>query len=415
MPHSFLPLVLLQDQCKQADVLNTVAFQLEILVADNIAGIEVPEDITGEIENYEAIDDKTKQSQFWITYELAGTEYKTAEKLWKTEFQQTEPGKGKCNFDFKITQHLKPSKELRDQLRAGIVFKLWETKPVIIKQDEKAKVEVTPDNKIKQEKRLLGILKLELNEWVNETKEWKKDAYGKYRFFAPELLTRPEFVNPNYFLMNAFNEKERKVLQEVVQKALAEEEKKSAALEEQQQKPKEEKGKKEVKKQPAKKGAKDAGQTVVEIEDIEAPEQPAYVVIEKNYKVGVNGYTSEKNRASQDQSKKKQEGLNKKKEETEEDKQKAKAQKKEQNMKRMEKYFDVIIGGKMSIIVKVKLNGLEAKKPEEEKKETKKAAPGKGKDVKKEAKKKQVIHFPSTLIYSCSVCDHAFAQNKEKS
>ncbi len=45
---------------------------MELLIAHNLAGTEIPEDIGAEIENFEAIDAKEKQSVFWITYELLG-------------------------------------------------------------------------------------------------------------------------------------------------------------------------------------------------------------------------------------------------------------------------------------------------------------------------------------------------------
>jgi len=37
--------------------------------------MEIPEDIAGEIENYEAIDQKEKQSMFWISYEFLGKKF----------------------------------------------------------------------------------------------------------------------------------------------------------------------------------------------------------------------------------------------------------------------------------------------------------------------------------------------------
>ena len=34
--------------------------------------MEIPEEISSEIENYETLDEKEKQSMFWVTYEFLG-------------------------------------------------------------------------------------------------------------------------------------------------------------------------------------------------------------------------------------------------------------------------------------------------------------------------------------------------------
>ena len=52
--------------------MNTVALNVELLITDGLLGMEIPEDISNDIENYETIDDKMKQSKFWITYSLLG-------------------------------------------------------------------------------------------------------------------------------------------------------------------------------------------------------------------------------------------------------------------------------------------------------------------------------------------------------
>ena len=300
---------------------------------------------------------------------MIGKEYKTKEKYWKLDFQIAgDTGKGRCNFDYKSLEYNKPSGELRDQLRKGIVLYVWERRPKLIKvkvgEEEKTKVEII-NNKITQEEKLLGILKMELNNWITEigTKEWKGELYGKYKLYDPKLLQRPEFAHVNHSLWNAFTEKERKLFDEVVQRALA-------SKPEGDKKPEDAKGapdkpaKKEVAKgAPKKKPAKEGKQEAVEIEDIEAPVQEGYVILEKSYKTGANGYLQEKQRAKQEETKKKTEetkaGAAKKKEPTEEEKQKQKIEKKEMSLKRIEKYFDVVqCSNAGSIITKIRLNNV---------------------------------------------------------
>eukprot|EP00826_Nyctotherus_ovalis_P017871 TRINITY_DN15285_c0_g4_i1.p1 TRINITY_DN15285_c0_g4~~TRINITY_DN15285_c0_g4_i1.p1 ORF type:complete len:366 (+),score=167.22 TRINITY_DN15285_c0_g4_i1:1096-2193(+) len=359
--------------------------QVELRIANNVIGTEIPEELAADIENYEELEETTKQSRFWITYEFAGKEYKTAEKVWRTDFQQLEPGKGRCDFGYNLLQHLPPSKELRDQLQKGVLFKLWEMKPVIVKpktEEEKPKVALTEDKKIQQETLLLGLLKVELHTWLSDILNRKPQVYGKFKLYSPELLTRPEFMLQNEFFVCSLGEKDLKLMNEVAKLALEEHEKKLLSEAEQvQEKQKGDKGKKEAKKV-AKKGAKDAVQAA-EVEDVEAPEQPGYVVIERNCKAGVSAYLAEKNRAKQ--LKMKADSAKKKTEEVDEEKEEA--LKKEEGMKRMQKYFDVIIGQDLDIILRIKMNGLEAKKVEEEPKEAKKEDKSKKKDAKKEVKK----------------------------
>lgn len=364
----------------------------------------MPEEISADIPNWETIEEKTKQSTFWITYEFVGKQYKTNEKLWKTDFQQVEPGIGKCNFDNIQILKLKPSKELRDQLRNGLVLKLWERKPIITKigtePDIKPQVTLLDNNtKVKTEQNLIGILKIELNSWLTDRKLWKNELFGKFRLYAPNLLTRPEYMHPNHYLTQSFTEKEIKFLDEVKERAIQADLKKQATLQEENTQKVPAKGKetkKEAKKQPPKKTGKDAVQASIEIPDIEAPEQPIFTIIEKSFKSGISGYLAERSRAQQEEAKKKadeQKSQAKKKEETEEQKEKEKNDKKEQILKRMEKYVEVLLGGKMQVILKITLNGLEIKKQEEEKKEEKKETKKdgkavKGKETKKEVKKK---------------------------
>ena len=344
--------------------------QIEIRIADNIKGTEIPEEVAADIENYEELEEVSKQSKFWITYEFTEEERKTAEKLWKTDFQQLEPEKGRCDFGYNVVQHLPPSKGLRDQLQNGLLLKFCESKPVLIQpktEEEKLRVEMTQDNKIKQEEILLGVLKIELNTWVTDIMNRKPEVYGKFRFYSIDLLTRPEFMLQNQFFMASLGEKDQKLMEEVTKIAVEEYQKKlqESTDQQQQQKPKDTKAKKDIKKPPPKKGAKDAGPAPVEIEDIEAPEKPEYIVIERNYKSGVEAYLQEKNRAKQEHIKA-ENAKKKKKEPTEEEKQNEMAKEKEIDIKRMQKYFDVIMGGDINIIVRVKMNGLEVKKPEEE-------------------------------------------------
>jgi len=364
--------------------------QIELRIADNVMGIEIPEDLAAGIGNYEELEESTKQSKFWITYEFAGTEYRTIEKLWKSDFQQLEPDKGRCDFGYNLLQHIVPSKELRDQLQQGLLFKLWEMRPVIVKpktEEEKTRVELTEDGKIKQEQVLLGILKVELHTWLSDILNRKPEIFGKFRFYSKELLTKAEYMLQNQYFMLSLGEKDVKLMEEIYKIALEEHEKKLLSEAEQvQEKQKADKGKKEVKKEvkkaPAKKGPKDAG-PVVEIEDIEAPEQPSYIVIEKNYKAGVNAYLFEKNKAKQ--LKMKEEATKKKQEPVDENKEAAKNEK--ESIRRMQKYFSVIIGQDLNLILRIKMNGLEVKKIEEEPKEVKKDDKTKKKDAKKEVKK----------------------------
>ena len=277
---------------------------------------------------------------------------------------------------------------------------MWEAKPKLIKSgpeaDAKMKVEISSDNKISQEQQLLGILKLELNNWITEIgdKDWKGEKYGKFCFYDTQLLDRPEFAFPNHLLWNVFSEKERKLFQEVVQRAIAADGQKQGKPEDVKTGKEEKAVKKEVAKGAKKKPVKEGQAVAVDIEDIEAPTQDAYVVLEKNFRTGASGYSTERQRILQEEAKKKAEeakgaGLIKKKDLTEEQKQKAKAEKKEQSIKRIERYFDIVMGGKMGVILRVRINGLEVAKKEEEKKveekkeEKKGAAKPKAKEVKK--------------------------------
>ncbi len=248
-------------------------------------------------------------------------------------------------------------------------------------EDVTLKVEVV-EGKVVQEQRLLGIVKFEFFPWISEIgrPEWKGETFGKFHLYDPALLSRPEFVFPNHLLLGMFSEKERKQLEEVVQRAFVAAEAKAHPVEEKKEqdkgKPKPKPAaKKEAKKTGAKKpaGGKDA-QAAVDIEDIEAPDAAPHVLLERNYRLGADAYVAEKQRAVQEDAKKKAEegkAAGKKKEITEELKQKLKADKKEANIKRMEKYFEVAMSAKTGpgVIVRIRMNNLKPEKKEEPKEE----------------------------------------------
>ena len=353
------------------DILNNVGILVEIGVADNIQGLEITEEMMTKIEKFDEIEPIQKMSNFFVSYEILGKEYKTQPKIWKQDFLFESGEKGKCFFNYVNREYFKPSTELRDSLRNGFLFKLWEARPCTIENENGEKQFVMENGKIKFENILLGINLIDIQDWIDDASTDVKELKWRYYFHEPSILLNPSYLKRNKNLLKIFSIKEREFIDE----------KGKEKYEQLTQPPIEEKkvSKKEASKV-GKKSQKAQSKDViaVEIPEINYEAKDTFLVLEKDPKKGVTRYLEE---VQDEKTKKTNPNLK------EENKQELLKEKKERAQKRILDYFDFVTPLTNSITIRLKLNDIEEPKVEipvivEEKKVT-----GKASKISKGAKK----------------------------
>ena len=268
------------------DILNNVGILVEIGVADNIQGLEITEEMMTKIEKFDEIEPIQKMSNFFVSYEILGKEYKTQPKIWKQDFLFESGEKGKCFFNYVNREYFKPSTELRDSLRNGFLFKLWEARPCTIENENGEKQFVMENGKIKFENILLGINLIDIQDWIDDASTDVKELKGRYYFHEPSILLNPSYLKRNKNLLKIFSIKEREFIDE----------KGKEKYEQLTQPPIEEKkvSKKEASKV-GKKSQKAQSKDViaVEIPEINYEAKDTFLVLEKDPKKGVTRYLEE--------------------------------------------------------------------------------------------------------------------------
>ena len=330
------------------DILNNVGILVEIGIADNIQGLEIKEEMISKIEKYEEIEAINKMSHFFVTYEILGKEYKTQPKIWKQDFLIESGEKGKCFFKYINREYFKPTNEFRDFLRNGFLFKLWESRPCVITNENDEKQFVIENEKIKFENILIGINLIDVQDWIDDTLSDVKELKGRFYFHEPAILSNTSYLKRNKNLLRVFSIKEKEFIDEKGKEKFSQltlppaEEKKVS--------------KKEVSKA-GKKAQKSQAKDVntVEIPEITYEAKDCFLVLEKDPRKGVVRYLEE---IQEEKSKKTNLNL---KEET---KQELLKEKKERAQKRILDYFDLVTPLLYSVTIRIKMNDIEEPKVE---------------------------------------------------
>ncbi len=118
-------------------------------------------------------------------------------------------GVGKTDFGLKLRLVEKPSVEFSDWMKRDLLVELWETRPRLLEKKNEETFETVKEVAIDPasgtpfiDKRIRGVLKLNLSDWVNkaEIKSEESQFHTKVSFYDPDLLQSPEFVNSNHYI-----------------------------------------------------------------------------------------------------------------------------------------------------------------------------------------------------------------------
>ena len=106
-------------------------------------------------------------------------------------------GVGKTDFGFKLRFVEKPSVEFSDWMKKDLLVELWETRPRLLEKKNEETFEIVKEVAIDPatgtpfiDKKMRGVLKLNLNDWVNkaEIKPEESQFHVKTSFFEPNIL-----------------------------------------------------------------------------------------------------------------------------------------------------------------------------------------------------------------------------------
>ena len=195
-----------------ADVQESFTLDLHLRVLNNVDGIYLTEE-TCKPEVLETLtQDSDKSSTFWLRYKDHQDKIvETEKKIWIQNFQVPDPaaGVGKTDFGLKLRLVEKPSVEFSDWMKRDLLVELWETRPRLLEKKNEETFETVKEVAIDPasgtpfiDKRIRGVLKLNLSDWVNkaEIKSEESQFHTKVSFYDPDLLQSPEFVKSNHYI-----------------------------------------------------------------------------------------------------------------------------------------------------------------------------------------------------------------------